>query len=96
MMNRSTKINKLIEAYLGYSYGLQDIKGIKPGGKDIGRMKDIVDKSGNDTAKMLALVTKMANSITKVDKAQRRAAAALQVLPRSIGKEAAMIFLAKF
>lgn len=82
--------------YYGYSLGLNDIKGIKPGDKDIGRMMDIVDKSRGSKNIMLDLCKRMANSITKTDKAQRRAAAALKVLPKGVGEEAAQIFMAKF
>jgi len=64
--------------------------------KDIGRMMDIVDKSNGDHQKMLELVGRMAKSVTKIDKAQRRAAAALKVLPKKISQEAAMMFLSKF
>ena len=82
--------------YYGYSLGLKDIEGIKPGDKDIGRMMDIVDKSSGNEKKMLDLCTRMAKSITKSDKAQRRAAAALKVLPKKVGEKAAQLFMAKF
>lgn len=76
--------------------GLGDIKGIKPGAKDLARMEDIITKSKGDLDKMLKLVTNMAKAITKEDKAQRRAAAALEVLPVEIAVEAAAIFMSKY
>lgn len=82
------------------STGLGDIKGISPGAKDVARMEDIVTKSGMDHKKIMQLVKNMAKSIKQVDKAQRRAAAALEVLTPEYGakfaREAAQEFLAKF
>jgi len=84
-------------AYYGYALGLKDKKGeTKAHDKDIGRMMDIVDKSAGDTQKMLDLCRLMANKISKYDKAQRRANAAMKVLPRSIAKQASLIFLSEF
>jgi len=59
-------------------------------------MMDIVDKSSGNKTKMLDLCTRMAKSITKTDKAQRRAAAALKILPKGVGEKAAQLFMAKF
>lgn len=76
--------------------GLGDIKGINPGDKDIARIMDIVTKSGNSHAKMMQLVRNMAKAITDRNKAQRRAAAALRVLPDEIAVDAAQEFMAKW
>jgi hypothetical protein len=75
---------------------LRDIKGIVPGEKDIQRMKDIITKSNGNQAKMMSLVRVMAGAITDKDKAQRRAAAAFQILPPDIAEDAVMLFLSKF
>ena len=66
--------------------------GITPDSKDIQRMEDIITKSNGDENKMLALCQQMANAIKGVEKAQRRAIAAKQVLPESIAEEAYNIF----
>ena len=76
--------------------GLGDIKGVKPGMKDIARLEDIVTKSGGSLEKMMQLVRNMAKAITDKDKAQRRAAAALEVLPDKIADEAAQEFMSKW
>jgi len=83
-------------AYDGHAAGFGDIKGIKPGDKDLGRIQDIMDKANGDPAKIMQLIRAMAKSVTKLDKAQRRAAAALKLLPKKLGQEAAQEFLAKF
>jgi len=75
---------------------LRDIKGIVPGEKDIQRMKDIITKSNGSLPKMMSLVRVMAGAITDKDKAQRRAAAAFQILPPDIAEDAVMLFLSKF
>lgn len=66
--------------------------GIEAEPKDIKRMEDIVTKSNGDEGKMLALCIQMAKSITDASKAQRRAVAAKEVLPKSIAKKAYDIF----
>jgi len=82
--------------YYGYAWGLGDIKSTDPGDKDVGRIMDIVEKSSGSKQKMLDLCKRMAKSITKPDKAARRAAAALQELPKDIAEEGAMLFMEKF
>ena len=65
---------------------------ITPEPKDIQRMEDIITKSNGDENKMLALCQQMAKAIKGVEKAQRRAIAAKQMLPDSIAEEAYNIF----
>jgi len=79
-----------------YKKVMNDIKGIVPGDKDIQRMKDIITKSNGNLTKMMSLVRVMAAAITDKDKAQRRAAAAFQILPFEIVDEAMMLFLSKY
>lgn len=74
----------------------KDVKGAEPGLKDIARIKDIVLKANGDKTKMLSLVNQMSQAIQDEDKAQRRASAALKVLPKDVGQQAAQIFLAKW
>lgn len=74
----------------------KDIKGAEPGLKDIARMKDIVLKANGDKSKMLSLVNQMAKAIQDEDKAQRRASAAMKILPKDVAHEAAQIFLSKW
>lgn len=76
--------------------GLGDIKGIQPGLKDVARMHDIVTKSGGDVHKMMVFVRNMAKAIGDKDKAERRASAALRILPDEIAMDAAQEFLSKF
>jgi hypothetical protein len=85
-----------VKAYSGWAEGYKDIKGIVPGDKDWGRIRDILDKSHGDKNIALKLVTLMANKITEKSKAQRRAAAAYQVFPKEWAQDAAMLFLKNF
>jgi hypothetical protein len=82
--------------YDGYAAAYKDIKGIKPGEKDIGRIVDILDKANGNKEKAMQLVRVMANAIADLDKAQRRAAAALALFPKEWAQDAAMAFLSKF
>lgn len=66
--------------------------GVTPESKDIARIESIVAKSKGDEEKMLSLCIQMAGTITDVEKAQRRAVAAKQVLPKSIAAKAYKIF----
>jgi len=96
-MNKAEKLLTLAdEEFQGAAYGLGDIKGVEPGAKDTARMRDIITKSKGDESKMMNLVKRMAKTITKIDKAQRRAAAAMMVMPAAIAQKAAQEFLAKF
>jgi len=77
--------------------GLKDIKGIKPGAKDLARMEDMLTKTDGDQDRIIRLATAMAKAITKEEKALRRAAAALKVIrPKKFAREIAQIFLAKW
>jgi len=80
----------------GQAKGLVDVGGATADDKDIARIMDIVDKSNGDPKKMMMYVTNMAKSITSKDKAQRRAAAAMDLLPPEIANDAASTFLAKW
>lgn len=74
----------------------RDIEGVEPGMKDVARMKDILTKSGGDERKMMMYVRNMAKAIGDISKAQRRAAAALKILPKEIAMDAAQEFMSKF
>lgn len=66
--------------------------GVTPEPKDLQRMEDIVTKSNGDVGKMIALCEQMAKSIKDSAKAQRRAMAAKEILPKSVAKQAYEIF----
>ena len=68
------------------------VKGPTPDDKDFQRIESIIEKSGGDTDKMLSMCERMAKSITHPDKAQRRAVAAKQTLPKSIATKAYNVF----
>lgn len=82
--------------YSGFAEGYRDIKGIEPGDKDLGRIRDIMMKCHGDKATAMKLVTLMANAIKEKGKAQRRAAAVYQVFPKEWQDEAAMLFMKNF
>jgi len=62
--------------------------------KDIGRLKDMVKKTGGDEGKIIKLAERMAKSIKDPDKAERRAKAAelVFVLNKKLSKHLADIF----
>lgn len=67
----------------------KNIKGIKPGMKDMKRLEDIKRKAGGDDfdeGKVLKLVRRMAEAITDLDKAIRRGEAAKKVFPGKFGQ----------
>lgn len=66
--------------------------GPTPDDKDFQRIENILVKSGGDMDKMLAMCERMAKTITHPDKAQRRAVAAKQTLPKEIATKAYDIF----
>ena len=72
---------------------LQDGKTEHPEEKDYKRMEDIITKSKGDEEKMLQLCGQMAKSIKDHLKAMRRAEAAKEILPPSIGLKAYRIFM---
>jgi hypothetical protein len=85
-----------VNAYSGFAEGYKDIKGIDPGEKDLGRIRDIMIKSHGNKDAALKLCTQMANAIKEKSKAQRRAAAAYEVFPKEWREDAAMVFLKNF
>jgi hypothetical protein len=72
---------------------LADGKTEHPEEKDYKRMEDIITKSKGDEEKMLQLCRQMAKSIKDHLKAVRRAEAAKEILPPSVGLKAYRIFM---
>lgn len=68
---------------------LTDAKGTKPEFKDFYRIDTIMARAQGSTSKAERLATRMAQSITKIDKAMRRAGAAVMRGQNDL----AMIFL---
>lgn len=60
--------------------------------KDVKRILDIITKADGDNDKILNLCLRMAGSIKEVAKAQRRAVAAKELLPKAVAKKAYDIF----
>jgi hypothetical protein len=91
-----SKAQEFLLEYSGYASAYGDIRGIEPGAKDVGRIKDILVKANGDMEKAMRLVATMAKAITNVEKAQRRAKAAYEIFPIVWARKAGELFLAKW